>query len=55
MAKRLSLKFTDKNDWLVGAIEKEMIKQNRPSVNNTVETILVKYFKEEAEKNKNIK
>lgn len=45
MAKRISLKLTDKNDWLIEAIEKEKKEQNRPSVNNTIETILVSYFK----------
>lgn len=54
MANRISLKLTDKNDWLTDAIEKERIKQNRPSTNNMIETILVSYFvKEETKKNKN--
>ncbi len=46
MAKRISLKLTDKNDWLIEAIEKERVKQNRPSTNNTIENILVSYFKD---------
>lgn len=55
MANRISLKLTDKNDWLVEAIERARIEQNRPSVNNMVETILVSYFlKVEEKKNKNI-
>lgn len=55
MCKRLSLKLTDKNDWLIDAIETERIKQNRPSTNNMVETILVSYFKKgEEKKNKNL-
>lgn len=45
MSKRLSLKLTDKNDWLVDAIQTEMDIQNRPSLNNVVENILVSYFK----------
>lgn len=45
MAKRISLKLTDKNDWLVEAINKEQTETNRPSFNNTVESILVSYFK----------
>jgi len=55
MANRISLKLTDKNDWLIDAIELERIKQNRPSTNNMVETILVSYFKKgEEKKNKNV-
>jgi hypothetical protein len=55
MANRISLKLTDKNDWLVEAIERARIEQNRPSVNNMVETILVSYFlKVEEKKNKNV-
>ena len=55
MANRISLKLTDKNDWLIEAIEKARIEQNRPSVNNMVETILVSYFlKGEEKKNKNL-
>lgn len=54
MSKRISLKLTDKNDWLVEAIEKEREENNRPSVNNTVENILVSYFKAKEEKNKNV-
>lgn len=55
MANRISLKLTDKNDWLIDAIESERIKQNRPSTNNMVETILVSYFKRgEEKKNKNV-
>lgn len=50
MSKRISLKLTDKNDWLLDAIEKERVAQNRPSTNNMVETILVSYFKKEEEK-----
>lgn len=45
MSKRISLKLTDKNDWLVESIEKEQEETNRPSFNNTVESILVSYFK----------
>lgn len=45
MSKRISLKLTDKNDWLVEAIE---------NFNNTIETILVSYFKGKEEKNKNV-
>ena len=54
MSKRISLKLTDKNDWLVEAINKEQIETNRPSFNNTVESILVSYFKEKEENNKNV-
>jgi hypothetical protein len=54
MAKRISLKLTDKNDWLVEAINKEQIRTNRPSFNNMVETILVSYFKAKEENNKNV-
>ncbi len=46
MANRISLKFTDKNDWLVDAIEKARLEENRPSTNNMIETILLSYFKE---------
>jgi len=53
MSKRISLKLTDKNDWLVEAINKELEETNRPSFNNMVETILVSYFKGK-EKNKNV-
>jgi len=54
MSKRISLKLTDKNDWLVEAINKEIEETNRPSFNNMVETILVSYFKGKEEKNKNV-
>lgn len=54
MSKRISLKLTDKNDWLVEAINKEQTETNRPSFNNTVESILVSYFKRKEEKNKNV-
>ena len=54
MANRISLKLTDKNDWLIEALEKARIEQNRPSTNNMVETILVSYFKAKEEKNKNV-
>ena len=47
MANRISLKLTDKNDWLTKSIEEEKIKQNRPSINNMIETILVSFFKKE--------
>ncbi len=50
MSKRISLKLTDKNDWLVDKITEEKEKQNRPSFNNMVETILVEYFEEHGEK-----
>lgn len=52
MSKRISLKLTDKNDWLVEAIQEEQVKTNRPSFNNMVETILVSYFGERGQKNK---
>jgi len=54
MSKRISLKLTDKNDWLVEAINKELEETNRPSFNNMVETIIVSYFKAKEEKNKNV-
>jgi hypothetical protein len=54
MSKRISLKLTDKNDWLVEAINKELEETNRPSFNNMVETILVSYFKAKGKKNKNV-
>ena len=50
MSKRISLKLTDKNDWLVEAINKEIEETNRPSFNNMVETILVEYFEERGQK-----
>lgn len=34
MSKRISLKLTDKNDWLVEAIDKEQEETNRPSYRN---------------------
>lgn len=49
MSKRISIKLTDKNDWLLDALEKERLSQNRPSTNNMVETILVSYFKKREE------
>lgn len=55
MSKRISIKLTDKNDWLLDALEKERVSQNRPSTNNMVETILVSYFKNrEGKTNKNV-
>jgi len=50
MSKRISLKLTDKNDWLVDKINEEKERQNRPSFNNMVETILVEYFEERGQK-----
>ena len=50
MSKRISLKLTDKNDWLVAKITEEKERQNRPSFNNMVETILVEYFEERGQK-----
>lgn len=50
MSKRISLKLTDKNDWLVEKLNEEKEKQNRPSFNNMVETILVEYFEERGQK-----
>ena len=50
MSKRISLKLTDKNDWLVDKLNEEKEKQNRPSFNNMVETILVEYFEERGQK-----
>jgi len=52
MAKRISLKLTDKNDWLLEAIEKEKKIQNRPSLNNMIETILISYFKKDKNNDK---
>lgn len=52
MAQRISLKLSNENDWLVDAIEQERKKQNRPSQNNMVETILVSFFEERGQKNK---
>ena len=34
MSKQISLKLTDKNDWLVDKLNEEKQKQNRPSFNN---------------------
>ena len=51
--KRISLKLSNENDWLVDSLETERVIQNRPSVNNMVETILVSYFKKGGKKNKN--
>ncbi len=50
MSKRISLKLTDKNGWLVDKLNEEKEKQNRPSFNNMVETILVEYFEERGQK-----
>jgi len=50
MSKRISLKLTDKNDWLVDKLNEEKEKQNRPSFNNMVETILVEYFEGQGRK-----
>ena len=50
MSKQISLKLTDKNDWLVDKLNEEKEKQNRPSFNNMVETILVEYFEERGQK-----
>lgn len=52
MAQRISLKLSNENDWLVDAIEQERKKQNRPSQNNMIETILVSFFGERGQKNK---
>jgi len=50
MSKRISLKLTDKNDWLVDKLNEEKERQNRPSFNNMVETILVEYFEDSGQK-----
>jgi hypothetical protein len=42
---RISLHFQKKHEWLRKSIEKEKDKRNSPSLNNTVESILVEYFK----------
>ncbi len=52
MAQRISLKLSNENDWLMNAIEQERKKQNRPSQNNMIETILVSFFGERGQKNK---
>ena len=52
MAQRISLKLSNENDWLIEAIEQERKKQNRPSQNNMIETILVSFFVERGKKNK---
>ena len=49
---RISLKLSNENDWLIDAIEQERKKQNRPSQNNMIETILVSFFGERGQKNK---
>jgi len=51
MAERISLKLSNENDWLIESIEQERKKQNRPSQNNMIETILVSYFEERGQKN----
>lgn len=51
MAQRISLKLSNENDWLIESIEQERKKQNRPSQNNMIETILVSYFEERGQKN----
>ncbi len=43
--KRISLKIRNQNDWLIDAISKEQKENNRPSFQNTIETILVDHFK----------
>lgn len=50
MAQRISLKLSNENDWLIESIEQERKKQNRPSQNNMIETILVSYFEERGQK-----
>ncbi len=50
MSKRISVKLSNENDWLLDALKKEQKKTNRPSVNNTIETILVNYFKHQKTK-----
>lgn len=52
MAQRISLKLSNENDWLIEAIEQERKKQNRPSQNNMIETIIVSFFDERGQKNK---
>lgn len=52
MAQRISLKLSNENDWLIDAIEQERKRQNRPSQNNMIETILVSFFGERGQKNK---
>ena len=51
MAQRISLKLSNENDWLIEAIEQERKRQNRPSQNNMIETILVSFFGERWQKN----
>ena len=54
MSKRISLKLTNKNDWLVDKLNEEKERQNRPSFNNMAETILVEYFEERGQKIKTV-
>lgn len=49
MSKTKTIKYTKDTEWLDDAIEKERIKQNRPSANNTILNILVDYFKTKTE------
>jgi len=55
MAKRISIKLSNENDWLIEAIEKERVAQIRPSTNNMIETALVNFFIKHKPKNKNTK
>ena len=47
MSIRISIKLTNKNDWVQEAIEKEMEKTGKKK-SRVVENILVKYFKPNA-------
>jgi len=51
MGQRISLKLSNENDWLIESIKQEQKKQNRPSQNNMIETILVSFFEERGKKN----
>jgi len=43
--KQFSIKLTKDNEWLAVAVEEERKKRISPSINNTIQIILVEYFR----------
>jgi hypothetical protein len=43
--RKLTIKISDKNEWLIESLNEEMEFTNRPTIDNMIETILIEYFK----------
>jgi hypothetical protein len=50
---RIAIKINQNNFWLIEALQKEAVRQNR-TVNNLIETILIEYFEENKATNEQV-